>query len=230
MLCSMSLGFYTSASLNRQTLHSFFARSRILITFPRRSFTSNRTIHPSNNISDTINSTLPDRRFAIFACSIHATTLAYSFYAPITAAAWKRVGYETIVVFTGDFTISNALSHRLNLTRAYLKRIGAYIVDVQCNKSYAVKISQLVRVFSGFLPDTIVRDNDDIITGDSDLMPLRISDYQPTNKTDGFIFNAFCCGSFQRRGRSYRMFPSRSKSFYSFNHVYLLLFNRYLLL
>ena len=151
-----------------------------------------------------------NRRFAIFACSIHASTLAYSFYTPITTSSWHRVGYEAIVVFVGDFKKPNVLTARLNLSRNYLKRVGAHIVDVQCNESYSVKLSQLVRVFSGFLPDHIVQDDDNILTGDSDLMPLKESEYKPTAKTDGFLFNAFCCGSFQRRGRSYRMFPSKT--------------------
>jgi hypothetical protein len=149
-----------------------------------------------------------NRRFAIFACSIHATTLAYTFYTPITAASWQRVGYETIVVFVGDFTKANVLTGRLNLSRNYLKHVGAHIVDLQCNESYSIKLSQLARVFAGFLPDDIVQDEDNILTGDSDLMPLKISEYKPTPGTDGFIFNAFCCGSFKRRERSYRMFPS----------------------
>jgi hypothetical protein len=152
-----------------------------------------------------------NRRFAVFGCSIHATTLAYTFYAPLTAASWKRIGYETIVVFVGDFLKPNVLTARLNLSRNYLKHVGAHIIDLQCNESYSIKLSQLVRVFSGFLPDDIVQDEDNILTGDSDLIPLNASEYQPTPGTDGFIFNAFCCGQFQQRGRNYTMFPSKLK-------------------
>jgi hypothetical protein len=109
----------------------------------------------------------------------------------------------------GDFTKPNVLTARLNLSRNYLKHVGGHIIDVQCNESYSIKLSQLIRVFSGFLPDSIVQDEDNILTGDSDLMPLKASEYKPTPGTHGFIFNAFCCGSFQRRGKSYRMFPSK---------------------
>jgi hypothetical protein len=152
--------------------------------------------------------TYSNRRFAIFACSIHSKVQVYTFYTPITAASWKRAGYETIVVFVGDFTRPNVLTGKLNLTRNYLKHIGGHIIDVQCDASYAVKLSQLVRLFAGFLPDSIVHDDDDVLTGDSDLMPLKPKEYIPTSGTDGFIFNAHCCGTFKRRGRSYKMFPS----------------------
>ena len=189
MLCVISFIFYSNTTLNWKVLHTILTDSiDKLISFDQ------------NNSSN--------RRFAIFACSIHSTTLAYSFYTPITAASWKRVGYETIVIFVGDFTLLNVLTARLNLSRTYLKYVGANIIDVQCNVSYAIKLSQLVRVFAGFLPDSIVHDDDDIITGDSDLMPLKASEYQPTKGTDGFIFNAFCCESFKRREKTYRMFPS----------------------
>jgi hypothetical protein len=149
------------------------------------------------------------RRFAVFACSIHSTTLTYLFYAPILVSSWKRLGYETIVIFVGDFNVSNVSTHRLNIIRTYLKHVGAHIIDIQCNAAYAVKVSQVIRVFVGFLPDSIVADDDSILTTDSDIMPLRASEYWPTLGTDGFIFNAFCCGTFKRRNRVYRMFPSK---------------------
>jgi hypothetical protein len=166
----------------------------------------------TNNLNKIKKPLLPpheNRRFAIFACSIHAVVYAYTFYTPLTAASWQRVGYQAIVVFVGDFTKPNVLTGRLNLSRNYLKHVGAHVIDVQCNESYSIKLSQLVRVFSGFLPDNIVEDEDNILTGDSDLMPLRASEYKPTPGTDGFIFNAFCCGTFQRRGKNYQMFPSK---------------------
>ena len=182
----------------------------ILQNFRSPSIAETSSIAANQTVSIAENRTLslPSRRFAIFACSIHSSTQAYIFYTPITAASWKRIGYETIVVFVGDFTLPNVLTARLNLSRSYLRHGGAQVVDIQCDSKYAVKLSQLVRVFAGFLPDSIVRNDDDILTGDSDLMPLRAGEYQATPKTDGFIFNAFCCGSFQRRSKTYRMFPS----------------------
>jgi hypothetical protein len=209
ILCAISFALYSSTTFNWKVLHTLLKNSLINLKYPSENSTFNYTddvfVIPS---TEKISITSSNRRFAIFACSIHSKTLAYSFYTPITAASWKRVGYETIVVFVGNFTLPNVLTARLNLTRTYLKYVGANIIDIQCNSSFAIKLSQLVRVFAGFLPDSIVHDDDDILTGDSDLMPLKASEYQPTNGTDGFIFNAFCCGSFKRRGRSYRMFPS----------------------
>jgi len=149
------------------------------------------------------------RRYAIFSSSIHSKLRSYIFYTPITAAAWHRIGYEVIVIFTGDFTNnSNAsLSPQLNLSRIFLQRLGVHVLDFQCDISYSIKMSQLVRIFAGFLSDTIVHDTDYIITTDSDIIPIHEQDYLFKENTHGFIYNAFCCGSFQRRNKTYQMYP-----------------------
>ena len=145
---------------------------------------------PASHIRNTKTSPNKIRRFAIYSSSIHSKLRSYIFYTPITAAAWQRIGYEVIVVFTGDFTNnSNAsFSPQLNLTRKFLQRLGVYVLDFQCNASYSIKLSQLVRLFSGFLPDTIVNDRDLIITTDSDIIPLDKDNYQLQENIDGFIY------------------------------------------
>ena len=215
-LCIFSWILYSTTVLDWKAIQRIISTSIVSIASPL----SNLTIAPLlGKTPKRIKPTRPplppsqNRRFAVFACSIHESLAAYTFYTPITAASWQRVGYDAVVVFVGDFTKQNVITPRLNLSRNYLKHVGAHIVDLQCNESYAIKLSQLVRVFSGFLPDDIVEDNDNVLTGDSDLMPLKPSEYQPTAGTDGFIFNAFCCGQFQRRNRAYTMYPSRSERF-----------------
>ncbi|CAF3939949.1 unnamed protein product [Adineta steineri] len=200
-LLIVSIALYLNTNITWETLHTYLINNRIIATYPLV------------NSTEEISKIHVNRQFAIFACSIHSSVQSYSFYTPITASSWNRVGYQAIVIFVGDFTLPNVLTARLKLSRAYLKHVGAHVLDVQCNASYAVKLSQLVRVFSGFLPDSIVHDDDYILTGDSDLMPLKINGYTLTNGTDGFIFNALCCGTFKRRGKSYRMYPM--------GHIYL---------
>lgn len=147
------------------------------------------------------------RRFAVFSCSIYSAESVYLFYAPITAAAWKRIGYDVVVILTGDFNLQHEERSRLNLTQQLLQNMGVSILYVQCNASYAVKISQLVRVFVGLLPKQLVHDNDDIITTDADLIPINRNQYQPTLNSDGFLINPYCCGLFKHREKVYRMFP-----------------------
>src|SRR5207248_2770176 len=96
---------------------------------------------------------------------------------------------------------------QLNLTRTFLQQLGVHIINFQCDKSYSIKISQLVRIFSGYLSDKIINDTDYIITTDSDIIPIREQDYQLKENTTGFIYNAYCCGSFKRREKTYQMYP-----------------------
>jgi hypothetical protein len=210
ILCIILFGIYSHTTFNRKILNTLIKSTNNLvkITYPSENHTFNATDYQFQRSLDLKIPSFPNRRFAIFACSIHSTIYAYTFYTPIIALSWKRIGYETIVIFVGDFTLPNVLTSRLNLSRNYLKHVGAYIIDIQCDSSYSIKVSQLVRIFAGFLPDSIVHDDDDILTSDSDLMPLKPSEYLPTIGTDGFIFNANCCGEFKRRERSYKMFPS----------------------
>ena len=149
------------------------------------------------------------RKFALIATSIHSKLRSYLFYMPIAAAAWQRLGYQVIVILAGDFTskLSDEFEQQMNLSFYQFQLLGVHVIRFQCDASYATKMSQLVRIFAGFLPDNLVQPNDYILTSDSDLIPIRSNDYRITTNTHGFIYNAFCCGSFQRRNRTYRMFP-----------------------
>ncbi|CAF1186234.1 unnamed protein product [Adineta steineri] len=190
-----------------QSLPVSYLSSTTSPTSTASSPTSAATPPPASNYSKNLSNNT--RRFAIFSSSIHSKLRSYIFYTPIAAAAWQRIGYDVIVVFAGDFTKkSNAsLSPQLNVSRTFLKRLGAYVINFQCDISYSIKISQLVRIFAGFLPDTIINDTDYILTTDSDIIPILKQDYELKENTDGFIFNAFCCGIYQRRNKTYDMYP-----------------------
>ncbi|CAF3429531.1 unnamed protein product [Rotaria sp. Silwood2] len=173
---------------------------------------SSSTVTSSTRSSPTSKnpSTSEIRKFAIFAASIHSEQRSYIYYAPIVAAAWQRIGYKVIVIFVGDFTNyhkNQTFSKQLKLCQSLLKRLKVHVIDFQCNISYSTKISQLVRIFGGFLSDKIIKDTDYIITTDSDIVPLHENNYILKNDTDGFIYNTFCCGSFKRRQKTYQMYP-----------------------
>ena len=177
------------------------SRSMGMISFHSSPISSTSTTSISNKT----------RRFVIFSSSIHSKLRSYIFYTPITAAAWQRLGYEVIVIFIGDWlslkTIDSSILSQLNLTERFLQRLNVHIIHFQSDKAHSIKLSQLVRIFSGYLPDGIVRDHDYILTSDSDIIPLRADDYQIGENSIGFIYNAFCCGSFQRRNQTYQMYP-----------------------
>jgi len=148
-------------------------------------------------------------RYAIFASSIHSQLRSYIFYAPITAAAWQRIDYGVIVVFVGDFTLEPAhhAVQQLNLTRRFLERLGVHIIHLQCPKSHSIKLSQIVRLFNGFISNSILFDTDYVLTTDSDIIPMHRYQYEFSMNSTGFIYNAFCCGTIQRRNKTFPMYP-----------------------
>ncbi|CAF3871407.1 unnamed protein product, partial [Rotaria magnacalcarata] len=107
LLCIISIFLYSNATFNRLFLNKSLVTSLIPISHRSGNITVVLLINKTENIPQEKKISLPpaqNRRFAIFACSIHANTFAYTFYTPITAASWQRIGYQAIVVFVGDFT------------------------------------------------------------------------------------------------------------------------------
>jgi hypothetical protein len=149
------------------------------------------------------------RRFAIYSSSIQSKAHSYIFYTPIVAAARQRIGYRVIVIVVGDFrsNLSIETLTQSNLSRTILEQLSVHIIYFQCNQTYSVKISQLVRIFVGFLPSILINDDDYLLTSDSDILSMKSADYRLTSNTDGFIYTAHCCGLFQRRNHTYRMYP-----------------------
>ncbi|CAF3800772.1 unnamed protein product [Rotaria sordida] len=149
------------------------------------------------------------KQYAFVACSIHSSNEAYCFYTPIIVLAWRRLGYEVIVTLVGDFIkLNQTKPDDIQLVIKYIHEFGGKILEFQCPENYAMKISQTIRLFIGFLPLNFSNDDDYFIISDSDLIPLRRTQYMlEKGYPDGFIVNRDCCGFFFRRNRSYHMIP-----------------------
>ncbi|CAF0842042.1 unnamed protein product [Adineta steineri] len=149
------------------------------------------------------------KQYAVFACSISAPVAAYCFYTPIITFAWRRLGYQAIVIFVGDFKALNGTQpDHIRLAAEWITRFDGIVHYFQCDEAYAIKISQTIRVFIGFLPLPFINDDDFLLTTDSDLLPLRREQYMlRTDYPDGFIVNRWCCGTFKMRNKTYHMFP-----------------------
>lgn len=150
------------------------------------------------------------KQFAFTSCSIHSIIEAYCFYTPIVTLAWRRLGFEVIIILVGDFNSfhNKTKPEEIQLITKYIHQFGGRTYEFQSPRHYAMKISQLVRVFIGFLPLDFSNDNDYYIITDADLIPLNREQYLlQKSYPDGFIVNRFCCESFNRRNQSYQMIP-----------------------
>ena len=170
--------------------------------------TSFTDLHVIESYTNNSNRTMP-KQYAFASCSIHSSSEAYCFYTPLIALAWRRLGYEAIIILTGDFTKPNRTNSAvIQLSVEYVHKFGGKVLEFQCPENYSLKISQIIRVFIGFLPLNYINDDDYLIISDSDLVPIRLEQYlKAAGFPDGFIVNRFCCGEFTHRNRTYRMIP-----------------------
>ncbi len=130
----------------------------------------------------------------------------YYFYLPITCASWRRINYEPIVILiSSDF---NNLSPQSLLTLKYLTQMAVKTIRINTSKKLDVFIAMISRLFVGLLPDELVRDEDFVITSDTDIIPYNKTYYYSFKaESDIVIWNAYCCGSFNFKGDKYTMYP-----------------------
>lgn len=151
----------------------------------------------------------PINKFALLSVSILPDREFYYFQLPMIVKAWERIGFRTIVmIISSNFPIENRLALK---TIEYIKRFNAIVLYVDTPKHYEVIVSLVMRLFGGLLDDNIVKDEDFIITSDSDLYPVDRKYYlydEDLMKNDTcYLYNAYCCGPFWYKNKNYTMFP-----------------------
>lgn len=112
------------------------------------------------------------RRFAIMSSSlIDSRRFYYILYIPICALAWRRLGYEPILMFVK--TKSSEHKDLADLTLNTLKFMNVTVIYVTAPDNYSIQVSMIARVFVGLLPDSLIGDNDLVVTTDTDLLPVN---------------------------------------------------------
>lgn len=130
----------------------------------------------------------------------------YVFNLPLTALAWQRIGFRSVVLIIGsrcewenDPTLSYILMH--------LEARLASVIFIISPLEHRSKLSQTGRAFAVNLPQFPGKDNDYLITSDSDLWPLRKEHYVRPRHMDVVLVHSKCCGFFQMNNKSYPMYP-----------------------
>ena len=126
-----------------------------------------------------IGSIRPGRKYAVFGSSILGgeRSMNYAFDVPLSVLAWRRIGFASLVIITGDPGRCG------NVTKA------AYVMDTlrgmddvvlliikNVNVNYTVTISQISRLFAVSLiqdgGDPVTWDNTYLVTADADIWPI----------------------------------------------------------
>ncbi|KAI9559305.1 hypothetical protein GHT06_016094 [Daphnia sinensis] len=152
----------------------------------------------------------PSVNYAVFGCNTpngaSYRSYDYAFNLPLTALAWERLGFRSVVLIIGsrcewenDPALSTILSH--------LEDRQTTIIFIEAPPEQRPKLSQTARPFTVNLPGFPGKDNDFLITSDSDLWPLRKEHYMPQPNKKIVLVHSQCCGFFQFNNKSYPMYP-----------------------
>jgi len=145
------------------------------------------------------------RRFAVISIAASSQPDEYNFLVPFAVAAWKRIGWSTVIIVVGtqheiDFFVSSFEDVVKVIDR------NSSFVFVESSQAQKVTVSQIARLFA--TTATWIAPEDVILTTDVDLLPIRRDTYEMIvlSKTMT-ILNADCCGGFEHGGTQILMQP-----------------------
>lgn len=181
-------------------------------------------------INENFKSTKSYRKYVAISTSLEFEKDFYLFYLPMTCESWRRIGFEPIIILVltevnETFIDLNTYNHRSEINKnklisanlsllqlkviEYLNRLQVKIFYLSSFKNYEAQIGMLARLFIGYIGnDYILDDNDYIILGDTDLIPINLNYYDFDYKNDAItIWNGFCCRKFEYKKVLYREYP-----------------------
>ncbi len=148
----------------------------------------------------------PGGKYAIYSCSTtQGDVKNYLFPLPLTALAWKRIGFGSIIIIVGDSKKwkTTLLSH----VYSNLQKLDCVFVFLNISEQNEVMLSQTSRVLVANLLNVSEKEPY-LVTTDADMWPIREEIYRLPQGKDVLLLNTGCCGSFQHtNNRTYQMLP-----------------------
>ena len=152
----------------------------------------------------------PKNKYAIFGCTLQTTgnVYQYAFPLPLTALAWNRIGYKSIVVLVGRKDVWTG-KPQAKLIVDKLLELDACVVFMEASETSQTMISQVSRIFTPVILANVMNISMDtyVITTDSDLWPITSTLYTLPSNKDILSTNSNCCRAFAHKGKKYKMLP-----------------------
>jgi hypothetical protein len=155
-----------------------------------------------------VTKTITPKKYTILSCSISGVfrEQQYCFFLPITILTWKRIGYDCIVIISVLKDLKINAAHLKAIETIESLGVKPIIVEIKHDNSAMVRMFSMVsRLFSGAID--VLNDDDFVLTSDSDLIPIKNSTYHFESLDNINIINAFCCGNFLFKNKTYNMYP-----------------------
>ncbi len=122
------------------------------------------------------------------------------FYIPIVALAWRKLGFETIVLGVNSTEIKKNSSAAKTIE--YLNLINIKIIHVNSGVGYEKMTGMLSRLFIGWID--CIDDDAFVFTTDSDVIPIRKSYFNIENRDSILLLDAFHFDSFNYKNVEYK--------------------------
>lgn len=176
----------------------------LFISIPRPIVPSLHSVNKELNHleNDTLEQTL-FQKYAIISVNVDADP-GYFYHLPIVALTWRRVFFEPLFILVHSDRSKS--TQAANLTISYLNQLNVKVFHFKAEANYELMSAMVVREMSGLLPDLLVKENDFILTSDSDLYPLNPKHYGFANDNSIKLWNADCSGAFKLAGQEYVMY------------------------
>ena len=162
--------------------------------------------YSSNSLEETPSS----GRFSVFACSTPGEKnhrgYDYAFYLPLTALAWERLGFRSVVQIIGT-RIEWERSRPLSWILSHLEARRAIVIFLDAMIDHRPTLGQTARLFTVNMDAFPGQPDDFLITTDADLWPLDKDHFVPRENKKIVLLHAMCCGFFPYNNSMYRMYP-----------------------
>ena len=143
------------------------------------------------------------KKFVLLSINPEIENDFYLFHIPLVCLAWKRINFEPIVIFI--YSKKRPMNAQVSkVTLDYFHNFNITVIELETRCNFELMTSMVSRLFGGILPDSLVKDEDYIITSDADLYPIDYLYYRIENVTSIKSWNAFCCGVFEYNNKTIR--------------------------
>ena len=145
------------------------------------------------------------RQYAVISIAVKSGIDPYLFILPFTVAAWKRIGWSTIIIATGSkLELENFSTVLGNVVFGIDPRVA--ILPIESTEQQQVTVSQISRLFVA--SQAWISDNDVLLTSDVDLLPISPELYDLASRRETItVLNGDCCGLTRVNGNEILMQP-----------------------
>lgn len=169
-------------------------------------------------------------KYVVISTSLEAEKDYYMFYLPVTCQAWRRVGFEPIIIMVvrgiddepfvnlkyykrklKSSRVDDHIKTRMNPLQLkviqYLSLLKVRVYYMRSFKHYEAQLGMFARLFIGYISEKYIEDDGKfIMTSDTDLIPISHDYYRFDNDSAIVLLDAYKKRKFTYKDKEYQEF------------------------